>query len=119
MSELGSKFQARISALPPTADSVALQKSLTDFTNQITTATTQAQSVIASVSPLKPDNGNKTILASNTATLKSAKTKLKTVSADLKLARKDADAIAKGLKKLTSKATGSTTPITTATTPAQ
>jgi len=62
---------------------------LSDFKAQVSDATNQASSSIAEVSGLTPDNGNKTIAASNTAALKDARSKIATAQKDLNNAEKD------------------------------
>ncbi|MDE2041367.1 MAG: hypothetical protein KGI59_03250, partial [Patescibacteria group bacterium] len=83
----------------------------------------QAQAAVAEVSPLVPDQGDKTVMASNTSTMKDARAKIKTAVSDLTAARKDALTIIQGLVKYDKSAmatdngstAGSATPVSTAT----
>ena len=69
------------------------------MTSKLSDATSQAQSV-QSVSSLTPDQGNATVAASNKAALVSARTNIKTATADLKAARQDVDTVMQGLKAM-------------------
>lgn len=101
MQTLGTKLAARIQAAGKAgADVAALTATLNDLGNKITDASTQAQAAVSVSATLAPDNGDKTVMASNTAALKTARTNLATANTDLKAARKDIDTIIKGLKKV-------------------
>lgn len=84
---IGTKIQARDSS----AD-------LTDFNAKISDASAQASAATAEVANLQPDNGDQTILASNTAALKDARSKIKTATQDLQAARQDAETIIKSIE---------------------
>lgn len=90
MTTLSGQLQTRITA--------ALNVSLTDMNAKIADANVQAQAAVSEVSVLKPDNGDKTVFASNRAALKDARAKIKAATADLVAARKDAGNITKGLR---------------------
>lgn len=105
MTTVGTKLQTRISADQSAGKDIAsLQASLTDYNAKIADAETQATNAKNGISSLTPDNGDKTLLASNTAALKAARADIKTASADLVAARKDAKDIVQGLKALNPKA---------------
>ncbi len=99
MNGIATKLQIRITAAQTAGKDVsALQSALSDITSQTTAASAQASTAETGVSGLVPDNGNKTILASNTAALKSARENIKTAAAALKTARQDVKTIINGLK---------------------
>jgi vacuolar-type H+-ATPase subunit I/STV1 len=92
-------------------DVAALQTALVDAEAKIADATTQSQNAENAVSSLAPDQGDKTVLASNTAALKSARAMLKTGTQDLNAANKDFRIIRQGLrtnKTMDSNSTSST-----------
>ncbi len=93
-SALITKLQQRIQEAQNAGQNVsALQTSLQDMQSKITDATSQAQAIISSVSPLTPDGypGNKT-------TLQSARGMMKVIYQDFVEARSDAKTIIQGLK---------------------
>jgi len=103
-----SKIQARVSADASLSGNAAISADIADMTAKLADATSVSAAAQAEITGLKPDNGDKTVMASNTAALKDARTKMQTVQKDLAAARKDAGAIVKilgGNKKLN--ATGS------------
>lgn len=87
LTTIGSKIQSRSA----TAD-------LTDFNAKISDASSQASAATAEVANLQPDNGDKTILASNTKALKDARSKITLATKDLQTAEQDAKTIIKTLK---------------------
>ena len=110
MSTVGTKVEARInSAKAGGADTTALEASLTDFGTQLTSAQTHAQAAVGDVAPLTPDNGDKTIMASNDTAIKNAQGEIKAGQAALVAARKDMGTIIKGLAGLKVSASASTT----------
>lgn len=114
MSTLGSKLQARIQAAGSAgADVTALSAALTDIGSKLSDAQTQAQNAISGSISLQPDNGDKTVMASNTAALKASRADIQTAQQDLIAARKDVTQIIQGLKSVSANAT--TTPTTTTT----
>ncbi len=109
MSTLGAKLQARVQAAAQAgATTTALTAALTDMATKLSDAQTKASAAVSASVPLAPDNGDKTVMASNTATLKGARTAIKEGMADLVAARKDVDIIVKGLKALEVSASAST-----------
>lgn len=101
MTTLNTKLQTRIGdAKSAGKDTSAIDKLITDYTTKIGDAKTQAQSALSGISGLAPDNGDKTLMASNTAALKDAKTKIEAAQKDVLAAQKDAKTIAKDLKAL-------------------
>ncbi len=95
------KLQTRIDeAKASSTDVTALQKSLDTITTKTASAKQEALTAQATVSSLVPDNGDKTILDSNNADLKSARANIKTGNQDLKDARKSAKSIIDSLKTL-------------------
>ena len=71
---------------------------MADINVKITDAGTQANAAISLVSGLQPDQGATTTLKANTAALKDAQSKIKTATADLVAARKDATTIVNIIK---------------------
>ena len=114
VSMLYTKLQTRITTVQSAGGNVAtLQTLLADMQAKITDANTQSANATAGVANLKPDNGDKTIMAANTAALQAARTDIKTGTQDLKTAYADILKIRAGLKALSVKTT------TTATTTSQ
>ena len=126
MTVVGSKLQTRLAAASGVPSMTALQTDLTDLGAKLTDAGTQVQSAVGSVSPLTPDQGDKTKMASNTAALKAARANIQTAQKDLTAARKDVQTIITALVKsdkagtvkvgtatTTSPTTGTTTGTTT------
>ena len=110
MTTLGSKLQARINAAGQAgADTTALTAALTDMATKLKDAQTKAEGAVTSTASLSPDNGDKTLMASNTAALKQARTDLKTGESDLVAARKDVTTIVTGLGKIKPATTASST----------
>ena len=70
---------------------------LADMNAKIADAKVQVQAAIDEVSGLNPDNGDQTIMQTNTTALKDARAKLKIARADLETARQDVRAIVKTL----------------------
>jgi hypothetical protein len=98
LTTVSTKLQTRISAEPAGTNVTAMQASLTDLNAKIATAQTTAASAENSVATLTPDQGNATLLASNTASLKAARAQITTVTTDLKAADADAKSIVAALK---------------------
>ena len=82
---------------------------LADMNAKIADANLQANTAISAIASLQPDNGDQTVMASNTATLKAARTKIQTGQQDLVAARKDAGTIAKALLVSNTSANASST----------
>ena len=120
MNTIGSKLQARLQAATGVPNIATLQSDLTDMGAKIADANTQAQAAVAEVSPLVPDEGDKTKMASNTAALKDARTKIQAAEKDLAAARTDAktiiEALVKSDKSIMSTGSGSATGTSTGTT---
>lgn len=95
MQTLGSKLQARITAAGSVSATVTA--AMSDYTAKVADAQTQAKVAHDEVVNLKPDNGDKTVAASNTAALKDARAKLKAAQQDLIAARKDISTIVSNL----------------------
>ena len=122
MTDLGTKFSARISAAQSAGNSTtAAASALADFNAKVSDADTQANAAISAVAGLAPDNGNQTIMASNTAALKGARANIVAAQHDLIAARADAMTIIKALIgfKVSAAATASTTVSSTASTSTQ
>lgn len=110
MTEFANKLQARISEAQAAGANMSASVSvLADMNAKIADANAQAGAAINGVANLKPDNGDKTLMASNTAALKDARAKLKLAQDDLAAARKDAGIIVKAVIALKVSAS-STTP---------
>ena len=102
MAIVGTKLENRLNAQATSstvtsANLTALQARLADFKLKIADAKVQADSAINIVAILSPDQGDKTIMASNLAALKEARSKIKLAQADLVSARKIANEIVKSL----------------------
>lgn len=98
MNDLGTKFSARISAAQTAGNNVtAAQAALTAFNAKVSDAGAQATAAAAEVASLVPDNGSSTVMASNTAALKDARSKIQTAQQDFVSARADALTIIKAL----------------------
>lgn len=110
ISTIGAKLQARIQdAQKSGANVTALTVALTDMAAKLTDAQTQATAAVTVSAALTPDNGDKTLMASNTATLKTARADIKAAQADLVAARKDINTILSGLKTVEASASASST----------
>jgi len=119
MSIVGAKLEARIGALATsstiTSTNIAsARKSLENMKDSLVETQKFIQEAIALVSPLVPDQGDKTIMDSNLATLKEGRTKIKSAQASLVSAKKSAEAAMKLVSKDTKfgKKVGTTTPET-------
>lgn len=97
MTDLSTKFQARIAAAPTTANVTGAQAALADMNAKIADATAQANAANNEVVSLQPDNGVSAVMQSNTAALKDARSKIQAAQQDLTAAQKDAVTIVKDL----------------------
>ncbi|HUC31172.1 MAG TPA: hypothetical protein VMR99_00580 [Candidatus Paceibacterota bacterium] len=114
MNDLATKFSARISTAQSAGNNVtAATAALTDFNAKVSDANTQAQAAVSEVVSLMPDNGSSTVMASNTATLKDARSKILAAQQDFVTARADAETIIKALATFKVSANASTTASTT------
>lgn len=110
MNDLATKFTARITAAQSAGNNVAAaQAALTNLNTKVADANTQATAAVAEVASLAPDNGSSTIMASNTAALKDARSKLQAAQQDFVAARADAETIVKVLVTFKVSATATTT----------
>lgn len=101
MGAIGTKLQARINtAKAAGSDTSALEASLADLGDKLTSAQAHAQAAVAAVAPLTPDQGDKDAMAKNDAAIKSAQAEIKAGTQDLVDGRKDIAAIISGLGKL-------------------
>ncbi|MEI6316239.1 MAG: hypothetical protein WCO65_00745 [bacterium] len=99
LTSLGVKLQARISEVQATGkDVTALTAALVDFNAKLADATSLSASIPAGISNLVPDQGNKTVAASNETALKTARKNLTLIDKDLKAARADMKIIMGGVK---------------------
>ena len=110
-----TKLQAALGQVPSGSNTASISAALADMTAKVTEAQSQAQAASAEVISLVPDNGDKTIAASNKKALKDARTKIQAAQKDLVAAQKDAKTAAVGIKKLVK---AETVPGTAATTTA-
>lgn len=98
MNDLGAKFSARISAAQTAGNDVTgVTATLDDFNAKVSDANNQATAAASEVASLAPDNGNATVMASNTAALKDARSKILAAQQDFVTARADALTIIKDL----------------------
>jgi hypothetical protein len=115
---LAGQLQTRITAAQSAGNDMnASVSALADMNAKIADANTQANAATTEIANLQPDNGDATIAASNTATLKDARSKVQAGQQDLVAARKDAGAIVKALLAL--KVSGSASSTVTASGTAQ
>lgn len=108
---VANKLQARIAEAQTAGKDVAsLTAIMTDLNAKLVDAKTQAEAAVSHSIGLTPDNGDKTILASNKDALKLSHKDIQVGQQDIVAVRKDIEAIRKGLRsfKLPNKA--STTP---------
>jgi hypothetical protein len=105
---VGTKLQARInSAKASGADTAALEATLVDLGAKLSSAQTHATAAVNLIVALTPDNGDKTVMASNEAAIKNAQKEIKAGHEDLVAGRKDITSIIKGLATLKVSATAS------------
>src|SRR5258708_3801162 len=98
MTTLAGQLQTKISAAQTAGkDMSAAVSALAGMNAKVADASVQAQAAVTETSGLKPDNGDKTIEASNKAALKDARAKTKVAEQDLVTARVDAGKIVKAL----------------------
>ena len=95
---LETKIQGRVASTTNADTLASLQSALTDITAKLADATKQAQAATTEVSGLVPDNGDKTVMTSNTAALKDARSKIQAANKDIQAAYKDAQSVVKGVK---------------------
>ena len=96
---LDVKFQTRIAAATAAGrDTTSILSAETDMKAKIADASVQANAAIAYVSNLSPDNGDATVLASNTTALTKARADLRVAMSDLTTAQKDIKTIVSTLK---------------------
>lgn len=99
MTSLQVKVQARLDAEKAAGKDVSVaQGQMAVLTAAVADAGAKGQSAQGSVANLKPDQGDKTVQASNTAALKSARADIKTATGDLETARKTLKSIVGSLK---------------------
>ena len=94
---IAGKLQTRLSQASTSLSSS--QTALADMQSKTADALSLSQAIISEVTPLMPDQGDKTIMSSNTTALKDARTKVQTANKDLVAARKDAQTIVQALEK--------------------
>lgn len=101
MSLIGAKLQARINAISTSGASVpiAITATMADYTTKLNDAQASTQTAFNEILNLVPDQGDQTVLQSNTAALKDARSKIKTAHEDIIAARKDINIIRKSLPK--------------------
>jgi len=116
---ISTKLQTRISALPSGTDTTSLNASLSDMNTQIANANASTNTAVSETANLQPDNGDATIMASNTAALKDAHTKIVAAQQDVLTARKDAGVIVKALVAMSPSASAGASATVTASGTAQ
>jgi len=92
MTALSAKLQARAASSTATT-TVPSSALISDINVKLVDATAQTQAAVAEVTPLKVDNGDKAIAASNANTLKDARLKLQAAQKDIVAARQDIEQI--------------------------
>ncbi|MDE2030936.1 MAG: hypothetical protein KGI58_01605 [Patescibacteria group bacterium] len=99
LTTISTKLQSRINSDQSEGKNVtALQNSLNDINTKIADAKTQSAAALNRVANLSPDGGDKTLLASNTASLKASRADIKLAVQDFKAIRTDVKTIIQGLK---------------------
>ena len=92
--DFSAKLQTRIAEGQAAGkDTSSATSQLNDMNAKVADVNVQMSAAVSHVSGLQPDNGDKTVQASNTAALQKARADLKVAQADLVAARKDAHAI--------------------------
>lgn len=110
LSTLGTKLQTRITAATNAGNNTSADvTALADLNTQVANASSSAAAAVAETASLQPDNGVASVMASNTATLKDARSKILAAQADLTAARKDAGTIVKDLLSFKVSASASST----------
>ena len=110
LTTLSAQLQTRITDAQNAGNNVSAETTaIADMNAKIADANTQANAATTEIASLQPDNGDQTIAASNTATLKDARSKIQAAQQDLTTARKDAGAIAKALFALKNPGVATTT----------
>ncbi len=108
-----TKIQTRLSADATLSGNATIAADMSDITAKLSDATSQASTAQNQIVSLVPDQGNQTVMQTNTATLKAARLNIKTATADLLAARKDVQSIIKLLiasdRSLGASASASTT----------
>ena len=100
MTVLEPKLAAAITTAQTAGKDVTpLQATLADYNAKVSDAGAQYVNAGNTVAVLVPDNGDTTVAASNEAALKAARADIKTATADLVAARKDAATIVTALKE--------------------
>ena len=98
MTQLAGQLQTRITAAQSAGvDMTTSVSALADMNAKVADANAQAQAAVSETASLQPDNGVQSVMASNTAALKDAHTKIQAAQQDLVTARADAGAIVKAL----------------------
>ncbi len=97
---LAVKLNSRLAAAGAISNLASLQASMTDLSAKTAEAIADAQAAVKEVTPLVPDQGDKTVMESNTATLKDARSKIAAAQTALKAAQKDATTVTAALKKI-------------------
>jgi hypothetical protein len=97
MSVISTKLTNRLITATGTPNLSELQVLLGDFNTSVANAKIASDNAVQEVSALVPDQGDKTLMASNNAALKDARAKIISAEKDLKTARKNAGTIIKSL----------------------
>jgi hypothetical protein len=119
MTTLSGDLEIRINPLQDAAaggQPFPFDSSLLDMNAKISDATAQAQAAVTETASLTPDNGSSTIMQSNTATLKDARSKIQAAQKDLIAARTDATTIIKAVKAAEKMDTNASTSVSASTT---
>ena len=108
ISDMLTAFAAKIETRLASTPNATVSSLLSDLQAKVADAQSQTQAAISETASLQPDNGVAPVQASNTATLKDARSKIKTAQNDLKKAYQDASQIVKALRG--TRKTASSTP---------
>ena len=99
MQLFAAKLEARIAAAQSSgADMTSAAAAYAEFNQKLSDAMSQSQAAVNAIAVLLPDQGDKTKMASNTATLKDARAKIVAAQKDLVAAKKDAVTISIAVK---------------------
>ena len=100
-SQISTKLQTRITDAGNAGhNTTSVSSTLADLNAKTSDASAQAQAAVSETANLQPDQGSKTVAASNQATLKDAASKIKVATQDIVSARLDVKTILNFLKSV-------------------
>ncbi len=101
MSLIGAKLQTRINAITASGvvAPITLTTAMSDYAAKLNDAEAKVQAAFSEISNLVPDQGDQTVLQSNNAALKDARSKIKIAHEDIIASRKDINTVRESLLK--------------------